>query len=43
VAGHSKTSTTTDVYGHLLRGHVQDAALRFDPAAATPEVTALAQ
>jgi integrase len=31
IAGHSKTSTTTDVYGHLLRGHVQDAAARFDP------------
>ena len=39
IAGHSKTSTTTDVYGHLLSGHVQDAALRFDPAVEMPEVS----
>ncbi|MGZ4307632.1 MAG: hypothetical protein ACXVSL_22530, partial [Solirubrobacteraceae bacterium] len=35
IAGHSKTSTTTDVYGHRLRGHLQDAALRFNPAASS--------
>jgi integrase len=35
IAGHSKTSTTTDVYGHLLRGHVQEAAQRFNPTAAS--------
>ena len=32
IAGHSKTSTTTDIYGHMLRGQVQEAAERFDPA-----------
>lgn len=32
IAGHSKPSTTTDVYGHRMRGHVQDAATRFNPA-----------
>jgi len=35
IAGHSKTSTTTDVYGHLLSGRVQEAALRFDPSLST--------
>ena len=32
IAGHSKTSTTMDIYGHLLRGRVQEAAGRFNPA-----------
>ena len=31
IAGHSKTSTTTDVYGHRQRGHIQEAARRFNP------------
>lgn len=35
IAVHSKTSTTTDTYGHLLRGHVQDAAQRFNPASSS--------
>jgi hypothetical protein len=35
IAGHSKTSTTTDVYGHRLRGHLQDSAVRFNPAASS--------
>ena len=35
IAGHSKTSTTTDIYGHRLRGHLLDAATRFNPAASS--------